>query len=169
MLFFHSFSHNDNLGSFWQFLAIFGYFCKIEKAHIGVISWTDTCSVWTPLSIFKKLARWHPDRATRCKKVIQNFYSTVILLAIVNTFLLQIKCIDCIDLKKWSLFQFFMRPGNMNYCVCMKVTIPAAGTQHEHWSLVNKRIFRFRGYVALVSRIFDIEPEGQYCRSDQFE
>ena len=41
-------------------LAIFGHFCKIEKARIGAISWADICSVWTPLSIFKNLARWHP-------------------------------------------------------------------------------------------------------------
>ena len=34
-----------------------GDFGEIEKAHIGAISWT---SVWTPLSILKKLARWHP-------------------------------------------------------------------------------------------------------------
>ena len=26
-------------------LAIFGHFCKIEKAHIGAVSWTDTGSV----------------------------------------------------------------------------------------------------------------------------
>ena len=25
-------------------LALFGHFCKIEKAHIGAISWADICS-----------------------------------------------------------------------------------------------------------------------------
>ena len=46
--------------SFGVILAIFGHFCKTEKARIGAISWADIVSVWAPLSIFKKLARWHP-------------------------------------------------------------------------------------------------------------
>ena len=46
--------------SFGVILAILGHFCKTEKARIGAISWTDIGSVRPPLSIFKKLARWHP-------------------------------------------------------------------------------------------------------------
>ena len=46
--------------SFGVILAIFGRFCKTEKARIGAISWADIVSVWPPLSIFKKVARWHP-------------------------------------------------------------------------------------------------------------
>ena len=46
--------------SFGVILAIFGHFCKTEKARIGAISWADIGSVWPPLLIFEKLARWHP-------------------------------------------------------------------------------------------------------------
>ena len=46
--------------SFGVILVILGHFCKTEKARTGAISWTDIGSVWSPLSIFKKLARWHP-------------------------------------------------------------------------------------------------------------
>ena len=57
------FVHNSQIGikkSPGVIFAIFGHFCKIEKARIGAISWTDIGSAWTPLSIFKNLARWHP-------------------------------------------------------------------------------------------------------------
>ena len=47
-----------HLGSLEVILAIFGHFCKIDKARIGAISWAD---IGRPtLSISKKLARWHP-------------------------------------------------------------------------------------------------------------
>ena len=46
--------------SFGVILAILDHFCKTEEAHIGATSWTDIGSAWPPLSIFKKLARWHP-------------------------------------------------------------------------------------------------------------
>ena len=45
--------------SYGVILAIFGHFCKIEKANIGAIRWKDVGNVRTPLSILEKLARWH--------------------------------------------------------------------------------------------------------------
>ena len=60
-------------------LAIFSHFCKTEKARIGAISWADIGSVWTPLSILKKLARWPP-----VQKVIRDFTLSRGNLAIVT-------------------------------------------------------------------------------------
>ena len=57
----------DSIKTIWRvkrssgvILAIFGHFCKIEKARISAIWWTDIGSAWSLLSIFKNLARWHP-------------------------------------------------------------------------------------------------------------
>ena len=47
-------------------LAIFGHFCKIEKAHIGAISWTDKCSVWSSiLQNWPKIAKMTSDSQFR--------------------------------------------------------------------------------------------------------
>ena len=50
--------------------AIFGHFCKIEKVRIGAISWADIDSVWSPLSILKKIGPMAPDAKKKLFKIL---------------------------------------------------------------------------------------------------
>jgi len=65
--------------SFGVILAIFGHFCKIEKACIGAISWADICSVSTPLSRFKNSARWHPMQKIYSRFHFYGYHATYII------------------------------------------------------------------------------------------
>ena len=60
-------------------LAIFGHFSKIEKARIRATSWTDIGCAWTPLSIFKNLARWHPVQKKYSRLQFNGYHATYMI------------------------------------------------------------------------------------------
>ena len=63
-----------HLGSFWQFLAIF---VKSKKrASAPSREQIYIYSVWTPLSIFKNLARWHPVQKNYSRLKLKGNHAT---------------------------------------------------------------------------------------------
>ena len=133
-------------------LAIFGHFCKIEKARIGAISWTEISSVWSPLSMIKKLARWHPMQTSYLRfKFYGNIAShnlwptslqisepsmsvTVLKMSPTSTFFKlkrfesKMKSLKVKSGNHWKygwLFRFFRHHPNCQTC--------GTSTCHHHW------------------------------------